>query len=286
MSGSPDSLPVPGKRSSPRRALTLIELFEATVLEVSWSDGFAEARAVRELVGMLREAAALVSGLAPELVVGLPLGRLAGDYTALAWCISHYDDMHYRAARAAAGPPSRPADGYQHPLDHFTRVLGMNLRKLMRAGRAGRYRVHGWLGKEPVDLEPGWFVDGNIVALDALANAIEMANGCYFTGIEAWLTDADDGAGPAAEKVETEEAEADVAELDAAEPSEVEKWMRLEEAKALVVGQPPLKMVATRDACVAHFAARGITVTRAEAEKAFKKAVWTDRRRRSGGRQK
>ena len=224
-----------GERKSFGGALSVMELFEAVVTLGSLPE---------HLTHLLRQAEALVRGLSPERTEeGLgPICEL-DHYAALAWCISHCDDGVYREAYAAAGPPSQPPT-YEHPFHQFSHYLRLYLRGMPAHGREGHYRMHGWLGDKGVDLDPGWFVEGNM-RFDALANAVEMADGRRYTGIEARLvleeTEAIDS--PSADDLDDDGAEdQDEGEPEAPTPSEAQLAIRqLERAAWAEPGSPKLR---------------------------------------------
>jgi hypothetical protein len=208
-------------------------------------------------------------------------------YHALAWAISHFGDVHYRAALGAA--PS-VAPGQRHPLDELTYYLRLYLNKLRADGRAGDYRAHGWLGTESVDLDPGWFVDGN-VSFDALGSAIIFADGRRVTGIEARWTGVSSlvkhesnvvGGGEGDADGASDEDDDDSRDLAGPPVTEAVAWMRTEEAKAwLDPRQPRLKKRENIEAC-----RLALDIPREVARQAFMAAVPPDRRRTRGGQQK
>lgn len=248
-------------------ALSVMELFEEAVIRGSAPNDLAAI----EFAWLLSQPREFLSRVPPERTGVGPLEELHPD-TALAWCISHFGDALYREMRDAADyQPSRLADAYRRPFDDFSFVLGSYLIKLLRDGRAGRYRVHGWLGDKGVDLDPGWFVEGNLT-FDALANAIVMADGRLFTGIEARF--AINPAGDAGDDVDRDDGV-----MAAPQPSPVRLHIRRLEAEAfLKPGSPLLEKVQTIKDCEPLFP----DLTRDEIDKAFVTEVPADRRRHRG----
>jgi hypothetical protein len=163
--------------ASAARPLTVMDLFEECVNRSPFPNAF---------TGLLRGAEELLGALPPDYRVEAGLGpiRELRHYAALAWAITHFQDMHYREARGAA---LAVAPEQRHPLDDFTYHLGLFLDGLRADGRTASYRTQGWQGPTRVELDPGWFADGNLT-FDALNNAIDMADGRRITGIEArWV---------------------------------------------------------------------------------------------------
>lgn len=277
--------------------LTVMELFEVSVVRGPFPDAFAH---------LLRGAEALVRALPPDYCVEPDLGPICQleHYGALAWCVSHFGDVHYREATschealggAAALPrvtsanptPQQRPTRRLRPVDEFTRELGLHLTGLMADGRAGHYRVHGWLGAESVDHEPGWFVDGNLT-FDALGNALRFADGRETTGIEGrWLgplrpslrTDLGRPEGPETDSDSETGDDDDSGEMAGPPVSAAVHWFRRKDAKQLLKDQLLKKRVTVDEGRVV------LKISRADAERAFDVAVPPDRRRRQGGQKR
>ena len=224
----------------------------------------------RAWAGLLQGASELIRRLPPEEVA-----KELGPYehipatTALAWAISHWSDPIYLKARPDIGA---------EPFDAFTRQLGLLFERTLALGRSGYIKVSCLDGVDLKSAPEFWFSQG-AMRFDPLRNAIEVS-GWQFSGVEAWFEER-----PAGEVEVDDDAGANDSDDDEREPTEVETWMRFAEAKALTQkGQPRLKMVETVKACIAAFAAGDATVTREVAERAFKRAVWPDRRLGRGRR--
>ena len=161
---------------------------------------------------------------------------MSPEVSALAWCITHFGDELYAKARPDDDTPPDPVARELTPgrqFDWFTNVLGGHLIRMTALGRAGRFTMSGLDGTARIPFEPDWFVDGAVV-YDALSNAV-VVNGKRFGGFEAeWNGDRAAGEDNPAEGDGTNDNDP-----DERMPTEVEKWMRLQEAKALVNGDPP-----------------------------------------------
>jgi hypothetical protein len=259
--------PFPARELTPREreafsgTLNVLELFEAVVVLGSRPD---------DVGHLMRHAEALVRGLPPDRTEeGLGPIRELGDYRALAWAISHSGDNVYREARAGAGPPSRPAEDWEHPLDQFSRRLNVYLRGMLAEGRAARYRMSGWVGRTKVEFDPGEFVDGNM-EFNALDNAIVMGDRERRTGIEVRL------------ELRTEKAEEDTndeGEPEGSPPGDLRLYIRREEATAFLAPASPLLR---RSTLFKERPAQFSKVSRSEFDAAFKLEVPADRRRRAG----
>jgi hypothetical protein len=244
--------------------LSVIELLEAVVVLGPQPDDFAH---------LLRRAEVLLGGLPPELLTEelAAIDVRPRHYTPLAWAVSHLADSRYREAMAGAGWVQSGG------VDSFADTLGRYLRALLDKGRAAHYRLQGWLGGQRVDLDPGWFVAGNL-RFDALVNAVVMADGRRITGIEARL---ELGSPDADDPPEDDNTNPDDDTPETLPPTAYQLEIRTLEASAwLTESRPQLPKEAIVNDLYEKYKKQG--VKRREIEKAFSIEVPPDRQRGRG----